>query len=65
MTSSEPATIIIGRLPLKEIPSRPSKMSATDNMMTKKIPNSGASLPASATIGLPPAQASQVRMLRR
>ena len=29
--------------------------------MTKKITNSGASLPASATIGLPPAQASHVR----
>jgi hypothetical protein len=63
--SSEPATTIIGTSPLKEIPSMPSNMSATDSMMTKKIANSGASLPASATIGLPPAQASQVRMLRR
>ena len=40
-------------------------MNGTDSMMTKKIPNSGASLPANATIVLPPAQASQVRMLRR
>ncbi len=65
MISSEPAMIIIGRLPLNEIPSMPSNMSATDSMRTKKIPNRGASLPASATMGLPPAQASQVRMLRR
>ena len=36
-------------------------MNGTDSMMTKKIPNSGASLPANATIVLPPAQASQVR----
>ena len=43
----------------------PSRISGTDSMMRKKIANSGASLPASATTGLPPAQASQVRMLRR
>ena len=33
----------------------PSRISGTDSMMRKKIANSGASLPASATIGLPPA----------
>ena len=65
MISSDPAATIIGTSPLNEIPSSPSRMSGTDSMMTKKIANSGASLPASATIGLPPAQASQVRMLRR
>ena len=32
---------------------------------SKKIANSGASLPASARSGLPPAHSSQTRMLRR
>src|SRR5262249_31535635 len=52
MISSEAPTIIIGRSPLKEIPSRSSKMSASDNMRAKKIANRGASLPVSATTGL-------------
>ena len=65
MISSEPAATIIGTSPLNGISNSPSRISGTDSMMTKKIPNSGASLPASATIGLPPAQASQARMLRR
>jgi hypothetical protein len=40
-------------------------MSDTDSIKTTNMANNGASFPASATIGLPPAQASQVRMLRR
>ena len=60
-----PRRSIIGTSPLNEISNMPSRISGTDSMMRKKIANSGASLPASATIGLPPAQASQARMLRR
>src|SRR5262249_14561642 len=54
-----------GAWPLKEMPSSPSRISGSNSMRKTKTANSGASLPASAIIGLPPAQASQVRMLRR
>ena len=64
MISSIAAIAIIGVLPLNEIPSSPSRISGVDSMMMKKMANRGASLPARATIGLPPAQASQARMLR-
>ena len=65
MTSSEPAAIIMITSPLNGISNKPSSTSGTASMMRKKMANSGASLPANATIGLPPAQASQARMLRR
>ncbi len=65
MISSVPAATTIGTLPLNEISNSPSKITGTTSIMTTKIANRGASLPASATIGLPPAQASQVRTLRR
>jgi hypothetical protein len=65
MISSELAATIIGTSPLNEIPSNPSRIRTTVSIMTKKIANRGASLPVKATIGLPPAQASQSRMLRR
>jgi hypothetical protein len=65
MMSSDPAAIIIGKLPLNGISYIPSRTSGTDSMMEKKIANSGASLPANATIGLPPAHASHARKLRR
>jgi len=47
------------------MPSSPSRISGMSSMKTKKMANRGASFPASATIGSPPAQASQARMLRR
>ncbi len=65
MISSDPAATIIGKSPLNDSSNNPSRISGTASMITKKIANRGASLPASATIGLPPAQASQVRTLRR
>jgi hypothetical protein len=65
MTSSDPAATIIGTLPLNAIPKMPSRIRGTDSMIKKKIANSGASLPATATITLPPAHFSQARMLRR
>ena len=40
-------------------------MKVIKSIITTKIMNSGASLPASATMGFPPAQASHVRRLRR
>src|SRR6476646_10057393 len=63
--NSEAAMMTIATSPLNAMPSSPSSISGTVSMITKKIANNGASLPASATTGLPPAQASQVRMLRR
>ena len=65
MISSEPAAIIMITSPLNGISNKPSSTSGTASMIKRKIANRGASLPASATIGLPPAQASQARMLRR
>jgi hypothetical protein len=65
MISSDPAIIIIVASPLNESPNKPSMISVVASMIRRKIPNRGASLPVSATIGLPPAHASHVRMLRR
>jgi hypothetical protein len=57
--------MIIGTSPMNTTPSNPSRNRGTASMMNKKITNRGASFPASATTGLPPAQASHVRILRR
>jgi hypothetical protein len=65
MMKSDAAAMIIGTSPLKRMSSSPSRTNGTASMIRKKSANSGASLPASAMTGLPPAQASQVRTLRR